>query len=293
MYNATNLFSSARTKLQVSIGGRDQCSLHRWVLLKNSIINSPVATTHPTTSDPSSLTPVYHAEDDSEEEVITEDADSFMFPDAGKLVGPTIDTNASESHWLDSLLETLGDEDEDEFTVESEAQSSILLPADDEDEDPLLFSPMASPMSSSDDLPNQPAYYPHSIDVSYSYPYPIPYPALHPPLMLHTSLPSHYEDPLPYHDFTDSETLSVPDAIEDTSDDESDVLPTPLGLSASSLDLVEAASIPLPADPSHLRHAYPAIRVDAEDSYFYPFELDPLPFPLLEDSPSYNTYQEC
>ena len=86
-----------------------------------------------------------------------------MFPDAGKLVGPTTDVNGSESEWLDSLLETLGDEDEDDYAVEQEAQSSTLLTTDEEDDDSIFFSPSSSPMSSSDDLPNlptQPSFYP-------------------------------------------------------------------------------------------------------------------------------------
>jgi len=265
--------------------------LHRWVLLKNSILNSPVTPTHSTFLDSCSLTSSYqHSDDDHEEEVNTEDTDSFMFPDAGKLVGPATGVNGSESEWLDSLLETLGDKDEDDYTVESEVQSSNLLPADEEDDDGLFFSPSTSPMSSSDDLPSQPSFYP-SVSYSYSYPYTMHPPIFHP--FDSSDIPELYE-PLPYSDLSDSETLSVPDAIEDTSDDESDAPPTPsVGRSASSLALIEAASTPLPNDRSHLRQVFPVIRVDAEDSYFYPFELDPLPFPLPDDSPAYNTFPEC
>jgi hypothetical protein len=249
---------------------------------------------HSALFDSYSITSTHHQpEDEHEEEVNTDDNDSFMFPDAGKLVGPTTDVNGSESEWLDSLLETLGDEDEDDYAVEPEAQSSIL-PTDEEDDDSLFFSPTTSPMSSSDDLPNLPSlpsFYP-SVAYSYSYPY-----IMHPPLLVPfepSSIPDPYHEPLPYSDMSDSETLSVPDAIEDTSDDESDAPPTPsVGNSASSLALIEAASFSPPTDRSHLRQVYPVVRVDAEDSYFYPFELDPLPFPLPEDSPTYNTYQEC
>jgi len=291
MSNSTNLFSLARDKLHVSIGGKDKCSLHRWVLLKNSIVNSPVTPTHSATFDSCSPTFAYqHPEDEHDEEITSDDTDSFMFPDAGKFADPNTDVPGSESQWLDSLLETLGDEDEDDYSVESEAQSSILMPTDEEDDDSLFFSPTSSPMSSSDDLPNQPSFYP-SVSYAYSYPYP-----MHPPLLLpfdSSSISDPYHEPLPYSDLSDSETLSVPDAIEDTSDDESDAPLTPcIGRSGSSLALFEA-SIPLPTDRSHLRQVYPVVRVDAEDSYFYPFELDPLPFPSSEDSPAYNTYQEC
>ncbi|RDB24039.1 hypothetical protein Hypma_008746 [Hypsizygus marmoreus] len=304
MSDTTNLFSLARSKLHVSVGGKDSCSLHRWVLLKNSIIRSPSVPSSPSASDYPDVNSEYAVDDeaDEEEEVNSEELDSFMFPDAGKLVGgSTADVTASEAEWLDSLLETLGDDDDDEFTVESDPSLSIL-PVD-EDDDQLLLSPMGSPISSSDDLPPLSAFYPHSTTVSYSYPYPVPYPPFHPPL-IHSyefdsdfdpslsSLPAPYDDPLPYHDLSDSENLSVPDAIEDTSDDESDAPPTPsMGRSTTSLTLLDAASIPLPSERSSLRHTNPHVHVESDDSYFYPFELDPLPFP--EDHHTYNTYQEC
>ncbi|GLB35381.1 putative anaphase-promoting complex, cyclosome, subunit 3 [Lyophyllum shimeji] len=292
MSDATNLFTMARSKLHVSVGSRDSCSLHRWVLLKNSIIASPCIPSSPPVTDANSV------DDDAED---AEELDSFMFPDAGKLVsGPSADVNASESEWLDSLLETLGDDDEYDFATESDPNISIPV---DEDDDQLLLSPVGSPMSSSDDLPNQSSCYPDSITVSYSYPYPVPYPPFHPPLIYPyefdspydsslSSIPAPYEDPLPYHDLSDGdvESLSVPDAIEDTSDDESDAPLTPsIGRSSTSLTL-DAASIPLPAERSRLRHTIPQVHVDSDDPYFYPFEADPLPFP---DRRPYSNYQEC
>jgi hypothetical protein len=293
MSEPSNLFSLARSKLHLSVGGKDNCSLHRWVLLKNSIVqSSSVTATAAVTCCPN---PVYSLvngeEDDPDEEVGSEESDSFMFPDAGKLVGGhTAVVNSSEADWLDSLLETLGDEDEDEFTVDSDAHVSII-PVDDDD-DQLLFSPMVSPMSSSDDLSNQS---PYITDVSYPYPYPVPYPPFNPPLnhsydsQLSFS-PAPYEDPLPCQDLDDSENLSVPDAIEDTSDDESDTPLTPSIRSTASISPIDAASVPLPAERSRLRHTHPHIYVDETDSYFYPF--DPLPFPE-EHFHSYTAYQEC
>lgn len=285
MTESSNLFSLARSKLHLSVGGKDNCSLHRWVLLKNSIVQSSSV---PATATATGPNPVYSLvngeEDDPDEEVGSEEGDSFMFPDAGKFVGGhTAVVNSSEADWLDSLLETLGDEDEDEFTVDVHVS---MLPVDDDD-DQLLFSPMVSPMSSSDDLPNQSPY------VSYSYP--VPYPPFHPPLSHSydsplSSFPAPYEDPLPYHDLDDSENLSVPDAIEDTSDDESDTPLTPSVRSTSSMTLIDAASIPLPVERSRLRHTHPHIYVDGDDSCYYPF--DPLPF-ADEHHHSYPAYQEC
>ena len=294
MSDIPNLFALARSKLQLSVGGKDKCSLHRWVLLKNSILSTsvPSSSSLADSSIPSSLS------DDVDEEVGAEDLDSFMFPDAGKLVGdPATDVNASETEWLDSLLEQLVDEDEDEFSVDPDANLS-LLPTD-EDDDQFFLSPTVSPMSSTDDLPNQPTCYSPS-GVPYSYPYLVPYPP--PPLpLVHsydsmdsslTSLPAPYDDPLPYHDLSESENLSVPDAIEDTSDDESDAPKTPsLGRSATSLSLVDAASTPLPTPRSRLQHIVPDVHLGSDDPYFYPFELDPLPFP--EQRRTYNIFAEC
>jgi len=281
----SNLSSLARSKLHLSVGAKDNCSLHRWVLLKNSIIqSSPATATTVVTDHPN---PVYSFANGEDEEVCSEEGDSFMFPDAGKLVGShTAGINSSEAAWLDSLLEILGDEDEDEFTVDSHAS---IIPVDDDD-DQLIFSPMVSPMSSSDDLPNQSPY-----PTTVSYAYPVPYPPSHPPL-IHpydssiSSLPPPYEDPLPYQDLDDFENLSVPDAIEDTSDDESDAPLTPSFRSSVSTSPLDVTSIPLPAERSRLRALNPHIYVDGDDSYFHPF--DPLPF-SDHFHHTYNAYQDC
>jgi hypothetical protein len=286
----------ARSKLHLSVGGKD--SLHRWVLLKNSIIRSSSSQpTSPVVLDKTDANPPDEGDNEDEEVCCEEEADSFMFPDASKLNScGGADVNASEAEWLDSLLETLGDEDED-FNGDHDVHVAIL-PADDDDDQP--YSPLVSPMSSSDDLTNpQPAYYPTPIAV----PYPVPYPPFHSPVIrsfeldsLNSTLNPHltsYEDPLPYYDdMDDVEDLAVPDAIEDTSDDESDVISTPsLIRSSSNSSLVDPASIPLPVER---RRPQLHIYIDTDDSFYHPFEFDPLPF--REDRfPSYNhhVYQEC
>jgi len=259
--------------------------LHRWVLLKNSIVNSLSSTPPP-------ALPVTHNDsvdeddDDEADEVLdsVEVVDSFMFPDAGKLVSEsTEEAKASEAQWLDSLLQTLGDDDDDDFDSEQNISS---LPTD-EDEFP-LYSPILSPMSSSDGLSSHSSFYSTSISV----PYPVPYPPHHPlshayhfdatfePLVSSFSAP--YENPLPYHDLDHLEDM--PEAIEDTSDDDSDAPTTPsLGRSSSSL-----TSVPLSVEGSSgLRHCDPRVYIDVDNRYFC-FEIDPLPFPL---STSYDHFQ--
>ncbi|KAG7092408.1 hypothetical protein E1B28_008765 [Marasmius oreades] len=212
--------------------------------------------------------------DVEDEEVIT---DSFMFPDAENLVEAG---DTSEAQWLDSLLETLGDDDD------SDANS---LPADDDEDQPL--SPLLSPMSSSDDLTSS-AYCISSISAPYPYPYPVPYPPFHPPLVhscadsLETSLfASSYDNPFPYCDEDDVADLPVPDSIEDTSDDESDTPLTPsLGHSSSSLDFIEQATVSSPDERISLGRTVPGLFINTPDSCFYPHPEDfHLPY----------VYQEC
>jgi len=172
------------------------------------------------------------------------------------------------------------------------------LPAD-EDEFP-LYSPLASPVSPSSDLDNHSSCYSSTISVQY----PVPYPPYHPPPPIHAyhfvdstfdpSFSTPCENPLPYHDLDDLEDLPVPDAIEDTSDDESDAPTTPsLGRSSSSITFVDPASVPLPTErSSRLRHSDPRVYIDVDDPYFS-FEIDPLPFPDEQFTTPYNRYQEC
>ena len=102
---STNFSVLARSK---HMSSRDNCSLRRWVLLQNSIIwSSPCSSV--TTIDKTDVNPVYYEDD---EVCIEEEADSFMFPDASRLntCGGADAVTTSEAEWLDSLLETLGDE---------------------------------------------------------------------------------------------------------------------------------------------------------------------------------------
>ncbi|KAF5324422.1 hypothetical protein D9611_004271 [Ephemerocybe angulata] len=286
------LFSLARTKLQLSFSHKDNSSLHRWVLLKNSI-NSPSLSSS-VTSDlpPTDAHNSYSEEDDDEsaDELDSVTVPTFMFPDAGNFVDPQPAALASEAQWLDSLLETLGDDDDDYFGADSDPQ----ITSSTEDDDEHLFSPSASPMSSSDELPHmQPSYFSPSVQYSAPFPaYPSSLASSYDPSFDSSlsSLPPPYEDPLPYYDSDDVDDLAVPEStIDDTSDDESDPPQTPsLGRSTSPLSFIDAASIPLPPDRSSLRHAGFRVLFD-EDSCFYPF--DPLPF--SDDVHSYNFYQEC
>lgn len=298
--DSSNLSSLTREKLNKSVSRQDSNSLHRWVLLRNSMLASPSQTqstfsnTQPETSSAYPNDDGDDDDDDADEVLGLSEIDSFMFPDAGQLVRAPVTAGAktSEAQWLDSLLETLGDdEDYDDFIVDSDPQNAAL-PADDDEFQ--LYSPTGSPSSSSEDLPNQPAYYPSSISVQYPVPYPPLIHAYHfaSPFdsLVSPALPP-YDSPFPYHDIED---LQVPDAIDDTSDDESDAPTTPsLGRSTSSVSLLDAASIPLPAERSRLRDANPRVYVNSDDSYFYPFEFDPLPFPDEQLRTSYNHYQEC
>ncbi|TFK27377.1 hypothetical protein FA15DRAFT_685904 [Coprinopsis marcescibilis] len=272
-----NLFALARNKLHVSF--QKDSSLHRWVLLKNSILNSPTLVSHTVSED----------EDDGADEALgSVAAHNFMFPNL--LDAPKQQVHASEDQWLDSLLETLGDDDDDDYAADSETQ--MASSADDDEEQ--LFSPSVSPMSSLDDLP------------AVSYPVIAPYPPFHPAVSYAfafvnsslSSLPPPYEDPLPFSD--DVDDMPVPDAIEDTSDDESDSPPTPsMAGSRSSLfsddQVLDAASVPLPPDPSRLRHATPRVVFSQDPCFTHHLSFDNHPFPFSADDvhSTYNPYQEC
>jgi hypothetical protein len=239
---------------------RGSSGLHRWVLLNNSITRSqPLTVSETATPDVNSSRVIEEYEDESEEET-----DSFLFPDAGKLIDDRINSQSvSEAEWLDSLLESLTDQDGREFNAE------------DDDEDLLLW-PLLSPISSSEDLTNPSTYYP-----PITFPYPVPYPPCH-------QLNSHFDSPpTEEHDVDD---LSVPDAIEDTSDDESDTPSTPsLPNSTTTSSLVDPASIPLPRE----RRPRPHIYINTNDDCFYPFGPDPLPFPEDDLLGGSHVYEEC
>ncbi|TFY51042.1 hypothetical protein EVJ58_g10768 [Rhodofomes roseus] len=270
----------ARNKLQyvVSTGVKDSCSLHRWVLLKNSIIHSHPSDDAAAAPDGDDAVPYALSQGEAADAPAEEQEVAFMFPDPDALASPGAGSSSdSENEWLDSLLETLGGEDDDLDADDGEGGVSVS-PADEDDE---LLSPLYSPMSSSDDLADQSSFYinPHAIPL----PYPIPYPPLQP--LGQRWLECH--DPLPYYDADDVDDMPVPDAIEDTSDDESDAPATPFDHSTSSL--VDPASVPLPIERRRRSDfIHPQVYIDTDDSYFYPFELDPLP-PHHDDGVAVDT----
>ncbi|THH33982.1 hypothetical protein EUX98_g339 [Antrodiella citrinella] len=298
MPSDSSLFSLARNKLQSVVGGnaKDSDSLHRWVLLKNSIIRTaplPAAQSAQVRVDPDTVHKPLEVMVDSEQ-------DAFMFPDPDTLLGSSdLELDPREDQWLDSVLEDLIDNEDDDAEMALDDSLSTSLRR--EDDEPL--SPLYSPMSSSDDLVDQSNYYYPSSFV----PYPVPYPPLHPPLipswfesdagidpMLSPSPPL-YHDPLPYYDTDDLEDLPVPDAIEDTSDDESDAPSTPATTSTSSLS--SSPTSPLARERTRLLPE-PHIYVNKDDSFFASFELDPLPFPSDQRREGVRAYrrpvcQEC
>jgi len=262
--------------------------LHRWVLLKNSLsVFPPPSAIHPVPNDSTAINQLYPADnhdhnDDSIEETGTGHGDSFLFPDAGKLVS-TSHSGGSEAQWLDTLLKALIEgEDEDEFS-EPDVISSAT-PVDDDDDAPL--SPLVSPMASSDDLRVSDSYFSPAVPYSVQYqpPLVLSHPDIDPSI---SSLQASYEDPLPYYNLDGAQDYSVPDTIsEDMSDDESDVPSTPLfGRSSASLTLYDASSTS-PSERHAAMHPY-----SDKDPFFFTFEVDPLPFSNAHHN-SYNTYQQ-
>jgi len=272
----------ARSKLHTSSVSKDRCSLHRWVLLKNSIHSSAPVNAAPINISEINSTDNYDHSDDAIE-ASPEDDNSFLFPDAGKLVS-TSRSGGSEAQWLDTLLKALVDEDEEEDLGAPYVISSAT-PAEEDDDDDGPLSPLSSPMASSDDLHNQVSFYAADLAaVPYHFSYPQyqssllrSYPDVTPPL---SPLPALYEDHLPYHDLDYVPDYAMPDTIEDTSDDESDTPSTPsFGRSSASLTLSESRSPP----PKARSTSYP----NKHDLFL--FEADPLPFSYHN---SYNTYRE-
>jgi hypothetical protein len=263
----SNLFSLARSKLHLSLGSKGDCSLHRWVLLKNSIVRSfpqPTTTVASTNATASSSTFI----PDEEETSIEEESDSFMFPDAGKLSDSRANVPVSESEWLDSLLESLGDEDDEDDGYAIGHASQLTDGEEDQPESPLM-----SPMSSSDNLVEHPEYY-SSPAVEY-YPYPVPYPPFHPPLVRLHDYPSLksgsplYDDPLP-HDDLDVDDLSVPGVSEDGSDDDSDAPTTPSLINSNSSSLTDSVSTPPLSEVSDSQDILqPRVYVDADESFLF------------------------
>lgn len=129
---ASNLASLARSKLHSAVesGSRDNLSLHRWVLLKNSIIIDISAPASPIIENelcaPSLVGDVGDDADAEEEDEMDMDLyagmSGFLFPDPGDadLLQPSQNgavggsATSTEAQWFDSLFETLADEDDDD-----------------------------------------------------------------------------------------------------------------------------------------------------------------------------------
>jgi hypothetical protein len=113
-----SLSQVTRSKLSLVIGGgaKDYASLHRWVLLKNSIIHSrPNNTVTCSRNNTSELLPTYPSDAGDEDEEVCFDVEhgQFIYPDACVPLDSSrsADNDSSESQWLDSLLESLKHED--------------------------------------------------------------------------------------------------------------------------------------------------------------------------------------
>lgn len=214
------------------------------------------------------------------------DALSYDFTPSSSSLSPKSD--ASEAQWLDSLLESFSDDDDD-----GDEQIGTRRSVSDDDQEYLFTSPSVSPLASSEDLVHHPSFY-ESPPISVSYPIPYP-PLFHPPLIrleepLSSTAPLQEAGPQ-YDEVDELDDLSVPEAIEDTSDDESDTLTTPCRSAMSfvnpSVD-VDPASIPLPPE------IRPRVYVNTDAAYLYRFELDPLPFANDSDEYTRTVYhQEC
>lgn len=291
----------SRNKPLSSAGsGNKRDSLYRSVLLKNCFSRSQLMDATSISAEKPSSAATQCRQDEQHEETRADEVNTFVFPDPDVMLGSRNGPNDIENQWLDSLLESLGKDDDFETEVVSG------LPADEDDE---LLSPLYSPMSSSDDLVD------HSDLYSIPVPYPVPYPPVHaPPVPVWFDLPPStptpssdsveagsplYDDPLPYYYADDVEDMPVPDAIEDTSDDESDAPSTPSTQSTSSAspssthpDSVSSVSPAAPTERQPL-HSRPHVYIDAESSYFYPFHFDS--FSSADSVRAYHhpIYQDC
>jgi len=125
--NFSGLLNITRDKMNnsSSSSSREGVRLHRWVLLKNSVSNAmsrtiPERTPSPPSHGGSCQTPT--PPDDAEVFVFPDGdifAESFVSDDDVPIFG-VIDNadTASEAQWLDSLLESLADDDDSDFEHE-------------------------------------------------------------------------------------------------------------------------------------------------------------------------------
>jgi len=338
---ASNLASLARSKLHSGLtsGSMVALSLHRWVLLKNSIIRADdsallAPSVEPDSGTPSLVLDANDAEDEDEDELLSLDCDlfnfNFFFPDPGHGAEAPQDAAAiaTEAQWFDSLLETLGD-DEDEDNrhrhLLNQLPSVVKVVADGNvyhsNAHPPLHSEPASPASSYSDEFNLAS--PPSPSSPIAVPYPVPYPPLVKPYGAAAAHDDADDEPcyyaprvrpaatatatvapyfLPYDDLEDS-YLSMPDAMEDSaSDDDTEPLPaTPFSRSRSSFSLsnsddVDPASVPLPRE-QRARGERPSMRIEpriyASADDVFPF--DPNPDMHSDTTPVYTPffYQNC
>lgn len=291
MSTVANLASVARSKLRdaCSSGTRDNISLHRWVLLKNSIITRDVQpeqssqfTVNFADTSESPRDPEPEFEDEEVDSIIDEGMFAFLFPDPGNAAAtPVEDECASEEQWLDSLLESLGEDEDDDEEIKMHIKPIDTGDADAEQlHDHSCAEAESLCTSCSEDFSAPPT----PITVPYS----VPYSPLNRPFELDSHACCFASDSSPYshfahHDIEDSEG-SVPDAIEDTSDDESESVSTPFSRSRTSLNLVDPASVPLPQDRYE-----PHIYWGSDD--YYPYEVDPLPY--SESTAVYRPYHQA
>lgn len=246
---ASNLVSLARSKLHstLSSGTRDNLSMHRWVLLRNSIKQDQTPSNQLLTTNPSS------PEEEVEDFFLEDDVFSFLFPDPGDSSVEN-EGKANEAQWFDALMESLGDDDD----VYSDTSSQVsLLPVEDAET-------------------SCPSYTPSFTE------YPIPYPPFHPPLLKTVELDSGYYSPT-VHSLslfqTESPMSPVPDAVEDTSDDDSEAPATPYSGSRSSLSIIYP-----PIDHPDGAMQEPYVYSPVDTALYNPFGRDALPYADLEDS---------
>jgi hypothetical protein len=200
--------------------------LCRWVLLKNSIssaVSRAVPERSPSVSPPRHTAP-YHKEPPP----APDDAEVFVFPDGDIFAeffvsdseeSPEADMTdtASEAQWLDSLLESLADEDDADF--EHDPDDELISLSD--------ISTRSVDGSSSTQIAPETVFLPPSPPLLPTQCTLYRYQAPH----LHTSdLP-----PLPRDD--DIEEFSLPDVMEDSaSDTDTESISTPESRSMSSLN---------------------------------------------------------
>lgn len=299
---ASNLASLARSKLHsaLSSGARDNGSLHRWVLLKNSIVRNFSNNSN------TSATQIDASDDDFAEEDYTvnsdeyEDLSSFLFPDPGEAASDGVeDINVSEAQWLDSVLEDLG-EDDDEGVNNSIDKVPIVQCTNNNQLSPNIVCTYFK--ANSDIIAPRAIIH-----------YPVPYPPIHPPLVQQydldsstdsgsssssptddSSFPPSPVDSIPFRGARGFYLSSMPDVIEDFSDDETEAPTTPFSRSRSSLHSVDPTYVPIPNNRARVQSG-PRVYSEADDTFFHPFKLDPLPYANnFDHSQFHNPYhQNC